>query len=169
MDFQEYQSIIVDDIESCLEGMGVQPILFFGSGMSQRYIDTPTWNGLLEILANQCPNIDKNIAYYQQKHNSPIAISSEFAEYIREWAWNEEDLFPSDLFEPNKPADIYIKHIVSEIFRGIDSSPEAESKLTLYSKCAFRFVRPAVPVSSGHLYRLHPARLILPLPNLLFT
>lgn len=133
MDFKEYQSIIVDDIESCLEGMGVQPILFFGSGMSQRYIDTPTWNGLLEILANQCPNIDKNIAYYQQKHNSPIAISSEFAEYIREWAWNEQKLFPNNLFEPDQPADIYIKHVVSEIFRGIESSPEAESKLTLYS------------------------------------
>lgn len=123
MDFQEYQSIIVNDIESCLEGMGVQPILFFGSGMSQRYIDTPTWNGLLEVLAKQCPNIDKNIAYYQQKHNSPIAISSEFAEYIREWAWNEQSLFPNELFERDQPADIYIKHVVSEIFRGIESSP----------------------------------------------
>src|SRR5690554_6556313 len=134
MDFQEYQSIIVDDIESCLEGMGVQPILFFGSGMSQRYIDTPTWNGLLEVLANRCPNIDKNIDYYQQKHSSPIAISSEFSEYIREWAWNEQNLFPNELFERDQPADIYIKHVVSEIFRGIESSPEAESKLALYSE-----------------------------------
>jgi hypothetical protein len=134
MEFQEYQSIIVDDIESCLDGMGVQPILFFGSGMSQRYIDTPTWNGLLERLVDQCPNIDKNIAYYQQKHNSPIAISSEFSEYIREWAWNEQSLFPSTLFEPDQPADIYIKHVVSEIFREIEASPEAKEKLSLFSE-----------------------------------
>jgi hypothetical protein len=61
-------------------------------------------------------------------------ISSEFADYIREWAWKEKYLFPNDLFEPDQPADIYIKHVVLGIFRGIDSSPEAESKLILYSK-----------------------------------
>lgn len=134
MKFQEYQSIIVDDIESCLDGMGVQPILFFGSGMSQRYIDTPTWNGLLERLANQCPNIDKNIAYYQQNNDSPIAISSEFSGYIREWAWDKQEDFPSILFEADQPADIYIKHAVSEIFKDIESSDKIQNKLNKFTE-----------------------------------
>lgn len=134
MEFKEYQSMIVDDIESCLEGMGVQPILFFGSGMSQRYINTPTWDGLLECLVDKCPNIDKSIAYYQQKHSNPIAISSEFSEYIRDWAWNDQEQFPRALFEPNQPADIYIKHVVSEIFNGIELSDEAREKMALFEK-----------------------------------
>jgi IS5 family transposase len=52
----------------------------------------------------------------------------------------------------------------TELLSGDESAVYADS-----AYCAFRFVRPAVPVSSGHLYQLHPARLILPLPNLLFT
>lgn len=134
MEFQEYQTIINRDIEECLEKMGVQPILFFGSGMSQRYIDTPTWNGLLEYLIEKCPSIDKNIAYYQQKYNSPIEISSEFSNYIREWAWSEQELFPSELFEPDQPSDIYIKHIVSEFFLDIESSELAQKKLEQFSE-----------------------------------
>lgn len=132
MDYQKYQSIIVDDIESCLEGMGVQPIMFFGSGMSQRYIGTPTWNELLEKLAALCPKIDKSIAYYQQKHNDPISISSEFSEHIREWAWSEQDLFKAELFESDQSADIYIKDVVSTMFNTIDSSQKAQDKLNTF-------------------------------------
>jgi len=125
MDYSEYQEIIIDDIVTCLDSMGVQPILFFGSGMSQRYLKTPTWNGLLEDLANKCPNINKSIAYYQQKHTSPIAISSVFSESIREWAWSEQSKFPEELFKPDQPADIYIKHLVSEIFLNAAETEEA--------------------------------------------
>lgn len=35
MDFSEYQTEIIEDIKSCLEGLQVQPILFMGAGVSQ--------------------------------------------------------------------------------------------------------------------------------------
>ena len=117
MQYTEYQNIIVDDISTCLDSMGVQHILFFGSGMSQRYFNAPTWDGLLEILTQKCPKIDKSIAYYKQKLQNPIAIGTEFSEYIREWAWEKPAQFPTELFEPTQPANIYIKYIVANIFK----------------------------------------------------
>lgn len=126
MQYTDYQKIIADDISTCLDSMGVQPILFFGSGMSQRYFNAPTWDGLLEILTQKCPKIDKSIAYYKQKLQNPIAIGTEFSEFIREWAWEQTDHFPSELFEPSQPANIYIKHIVANIFKDKFNSPEAK-------------------------------------------
>ncbi|MCT7357555.1 SIR2 family protein [Thalassolituus pacificus] len=132
MNYDEYRRLIQDDLEACLDAMGVQPILFFGSGMSQRYIGTPTWYGLLEILAATCPKIDKKIAYYKQKHDDPIKIGTEFSELIREWAWEEQEKFPQELFEGNQPSNIYIKHIVSEIFQDSSTTAEAQTRLQKY-------------------------------------
>lgn len=126
MNYEEYKDTIKDDLATCFDSMGVQPILFFGSGMSQRYMGAPTWYGLLEELGNQCPKIDKNIAYYKQKYNDPIKIGTEFSELIREWAWEEQELFPLNLFEDNQPASIYIKHLVSEVFRSVRDTKSAE-------------------------------------------
>ncbi len=126
MNYEEYKEIIKDDLATCLDSMGVQPILFFGSGMSQRYIGSPTWFGLLEALANQCPKIDKNIAYYKQKYNDPIQIGTAFSELIREWAWEEQERFPDNLFDDSRPASIYIKYLVSEIFKEVPSTDAAE-------------------------------------------
>lgn len=132
MDYEEYKEIIKDDLATCLDSMGVQPILFFGSGMSQRYLGSPTWFGLLDALANQCPKIDKNIAYYKQKYNSPIRIGTVFSELIREWAWEEQDRFPESLFEGSRPANIYIKYLVSEIFKSVHKTETAKKLQTEY-------------------------------------
>lgn len=35
-EFEEYQERIRDDIATCMDSMGVQPILFIGSGLSRR-------------------------------------------------------------------------------------------------------------------------------------
>jgi len=133
MNYEQYKESIIADISTCVDSMGVQPILFFGSGMSQRYIKTPTWNGLLEMLVEKCPKIDKGIVYYQQKHVSPITISSVFAESIREWAWEDQTHFPEELFAENQPADIYIKHLTAEIFSESWDTPDAEALRTTYS------------------------------------
>jgi len=73
------------------------------------------------------------------------------------FAWYGAAMYSAQLFE----VELVILLLALKRLRDPDSEPS--------DYCAFRFVRPAVPVSSGHLYRLHPARLILPLPNLLFT
>jgi len=63
--------------------------LFIGSGFSIRYARTPNWEDLLKEMANLCPRIDKNFAYYKQIHNKDyIRISTLFADSYRDWAWN---------------------------------------------------------------------------------
>lgn len=79
MDFTEYQEEIIEDVKSCLENLQVQPILFMGAGISQRYIKAPDWEGLLKQLAEICPLIKRPYGYYSQTKgdNKPL-IASDF-------------------------------------------------------------------------------------------
>ncbi|WGN46634.1 hypothetical protein ED048_11795 [Salmonella enterica subsp. enterica serovar Typhimurium] len=83
MDFTEYQEEIIEDIKSCLESLQVQPILFMGAGISQRYIKAPDWEGLLKKLAETCPLIKRPYGYYSQTKgdNKPL-IASDFVIFM---------------------------------------------------------------------------------------
>ncbi len=126
-EFDDYQERIQDDIATCMDTMGVQPILFIGSGLSRRYFLAPSWEGLLQKLVEECPLIEKDYAYYKQKFHSPIEIGTAFADIYREWAWGEgKDSFPEELFSPTQPAEIYIKYRVATFFEGLLSSAVAK-------------------------------------------
>ena len=43
-DYDKYKDDVTDDIKTCIEAMGCQPILFVGSGLTKRYLNGP--NGL---------------------------------------------------------------------------------------------------------------------------
>lgn len=131
-----YIEKINDDLRNCMESLQVQPILFVGSGLSQRYCDLPNWQGLMEELAEECPNIKRSFAYYEQNYDSDYKkIASDFSSIYSEWAWEVKevnDTFPSELFEKGTPKDIYLKHIIAKKFKektaGLDfsSSPYAD-------------------------------------------
>jgi hypothetical protein len=119
--YDDYKTHITQDIKDCLEGMVCQPILFIGSGFSIRYIGTPSWEGLLKEMATLCPMIDKNFAYYKQSYDKDyIKISTLFADSYRDWAWESgKDKFPEEYFSQEFPADVYIKHQVSEYLKNL--------------------------------------------------
>ena len=132
-DYSKYMKEMSDDISTCLDSMGVQPILFIGSGLSQRYCNGPSWDNLLNTLAEKCPVIDKEYAYYKQKHGSLIEVGSEFSESYREWAWGEgKDQFPAKLFSESQPPEIYIKYKVSEYFENIINADSYGKAKVLY-------------------------------------
>ena len=132
-DYEKYVKEMSDDISTCLDSMGVQPILFVGSGVSQRYCGGPSWDGLLKILSEKCPVIDKEYAYYKQKHGSLIEVGTEFSEAYREWAWGDgKSQFPEKLFSESHPPEIYIKHKVSEYFESIVNSDTATKSKILF-------------------------------------
>lgn len=110
-----YVSEIVSDISECVKGMACQPILFIGSGLSKRYINAPSWDELLSFLAQKCPLITKDYAYYKQTYTTPLAIGQEFAKLYQEWAWSSgKSEFPEHLFSDTVPKDAYIKFKISE-------------------------------------------------------
>ena len=122
-----YEQLIINDITVTLEALQVQPILFVGSGMSQRYFDAPNWKGLMKILAETCPKIPKKFAYYEQQFQTEngvdyMAMASSFNEY-----------FPKELFESGINKEEYIKHIVSIIINDISNNAIPE-KSPLYEE-----------------------------------
>jgi len=121
--YQNYIDDISDDIKTCIEGMGCQPILFIGSGLTKRYINGPSWEELLCKLAEDCPNIDKRFAYYRQRFPELIDIGSAFSDAYNEWAWGEgESEFPSELFEQGNNPNIYFKNKIANIFNSLTES-----------------------------------------------
>ena len=126
--FEEYQNRITNDIDTCIEEMGCQPILFIGSGMSKRYFQAPNWKELLSEMSNQCPNIKKEFAYYTQSHSNLIEIGDIFANAFKEWAWEEgRENFDKSLFSPDMPPDIYFKTKIAEHL--IDLTPDSISNI----------------------------------------
>lgn len=152
-EFEEYQERIRDDIATCMDSMGVQPILFIGSGLSRRYFLAPSWEGLLQKLVDECPLIDKDYAYYKQKFHSPIDMGSAFADIYREWAWGEgKASFPHELFDPSQPAEIYIKYRVARYFEELLVSSDAESTEEAHKEelASLQKVRPHAIITTNY-------------------
>ena len=121
MDYKQYQDEVTADIAKVIADARCQPILFVGSGFTQRYTGGPSWEGLLRLLAERCPLIDKNFVYYMQTHKDDLLkIGSVFSEKYHEWAWNAgKENYPHEYYEANMPSDIFMKHEIAEILRGL--------------------------------------------------
>lgn len=98
MDYKQYQDEVTADVAQVLKTAECQPILFVGSGFTKRYAGGPNWEQLLAKLAEKCPLIDKEFAYYKQAHGGDLKkIGSAFSELYREWAWGTgKDSFPKE-------------------------------------------------------------------------
>lgn len=118
--YDGYKEEMALDIQECLQSMQCQPILFVGSGFSRRYLGAPDWHGLLEVIAKECPLLDKEYAYYKQRTPEPPEIATTFASKFQEWAWSAgRERFPSEMFDRNATVDTYLKHVVAQYLKSI--------------------------------------------------
>ncbi|MEP1208644.1 MAG: SIR2 family protein [Rhizobiaceae bacterium] len=118
MDYETYKEQISADVVAQIEALHCQPVLFVGSGVSRRYFGAPNWVELLQILADNCPLVDKDYAYYAQSCSSEPQIGSIFADKYREWAWGSgKNQFPDHLFDPNVAPDAFLKHAAAAVFK----------------------------------------------------
>jgi len=137
MDYTQYQEEVCADVADVLSHAECQPILFVGSGFTKRYAGGPNWEQLLAKLAEKCPLIDKEFAYYKQAHSGDLKkIGSAFTGLYREWAWGAgRDQFPPEYFAAEAPGDIFIKHTISEVLKdlgpvkGSYGSPELDAEI----------------------------------------
>lgn len=116
-DFDRYKTEVSKGIAQQIQQMACQPILFVGSGLTIRYLDGPNWDDLLRHLASECPEVEKEYAYYKQSHSSLLDIGQTFSDHYKEWAWGSgKDEFPAEFFEESYPPSIYLKYKIAEHF-----------------------------------------------------
>ncbi|MCA9766935.1 MAG: SIR2 family protein [Carnobacterium sp.] len=116
--YDSYLESNLEQLKQYIASMESRPILFIGSGFSQRYINAPTWSGLLEQLINENPDIKRPLNYFIQQYNNDYAkIASELVKYYREYAWDnpsETTEFPEFTFNSDSTS-IHLKYKISSI------------------------------------------------------
>lgn len=80
-----------------LNASGVPPFLFVGSGISRRYINTPTWAALMEEFVKYYPEcFDKEYGYYSSvTENDLLKVASNLADIFHEYWWSNTQFIES--------------------------------------------------------------------------
>ena len=75
-----------------LNSAGVAPFLFIGSGISRRYVNSPTWDSLLEQFVSKFSDLFKfEYGYYSSLANRDLAVvASNLASEFHEFWWKED-------------------------------------------------------------------------------
>jgi hypothetical protein len=97
--------------------------------------------------------LNKDYAYYKQKHSSLIKVGTEFSEAYREWAWGEgKSEFPDELFSESQPPDIYIKFKIAKYFEDIVASASAKAVEEQYREEieALKNIRPYALITTNY-------------------
>ncbi|OXH88280.1 SIR2 family protein [Burkholderia multivorans] len=147
LNYNQYQAEVTQDVAEVLKLASCQPILFVGSGFAKRYAEGPSWPELLTQLAQNCPLVDKDFAYYEQSYNYDYKkIGTIFTDLYREWAWGKgRPKFPVEFFSGEYKSDIFIKYAISENLKhlgpkkgsygsiALDAEIEALKKISAHS------------------------------------
>lgn len=155
-----YKEEITRDIAEVMTDLEVQPILFIGSGISQRYFNTPTWKGLMKLLVEKCPDLNKKrFAFYEQQFRIDSStdytlMASSFVDTYSKWAWETMDhdpaIFPHHLFEDNAQKQDYIKYIVSKYFEDVTNSIDLDSSPNKEEIKALQNIKPHAIITTNY-------------------
>lgn len=128
-DYSSHITRSVSGIESVVDEMPTQPILFLGNGLSIRYFGAPSWVELLKELADRCPLVEREITYFLQRGDSEPEIGSYLSEQYYEWAYGAgRSRFPDSLYDDTQyDQDIFIKHEITDYLDNI--TPESLTEI----------------------------------------
>lgn len=117
LDYKRYIERTDSLIRDTLDTLECQPIFFIGSGISQRYLGTPSWHELLQQVANKIGVNYSDYSYIRQKFtNNPILIADHLQEVAFEWAWSSRpSLFDETYYDGTIDKSVFLKKIVCDI------------------------------------------------------
>ncbi|TKJ09057.1 hypothetical protein FC702_00790, partial [Bacillus cereus] len=114
--YDTYLKDSIQHLKQYIVDMKSRPILFVGSGFAQRYINSPTWGGLLEQLIEENPEIDMPMQFFIQEYNGDyVNIASKLVDYYHVYAWknrSDEEQFPPFLFNATSRS-IHLKYKIA--------------------------------------------------------
>lgn len=133
-DYGVYVDEVTRSVKETVQDSKTQPILFVGSGLSQRYFGGPNWKSLLEKMAERCPHFEQDVDYYIQRDFSMPEIGTELAKSYSDWAWNDgSERYPEEYFDSDGyDFDIFLKHEISEFFESITPSEPSPTTEKFY-------------------------------------
>lgn len=103
-------------IREVKESRPYPPVLFLGSGFTQRYFNGPNWIDLLREIhaASKHPN---EFSYLLQKTGEDLPLlASMLSSHVFEYAWNEgRAKFPENMFEEGVSNSSFIKYLACKI------------------------------------------------------
>ncbi|MGG2064175.1 SIR2 family protein [Bacillus sp. S14(2024)] len=116
--YDTYLKESLEKLLQCIKEMQCRPILFIGSGLSKRYMGSPSWIGLLEKIVEENPLIDSSLDYYIKdtreggKDNLPgVAqkLIDPYFKYAFQKKIKESEIFPSYVYLMEFEKDICLK------------------------------------------------------------
>lgn len=155
--YKTYIEESLSRLRTVLDDSGSRPILFAGSGLARRYLNSPDWIGLLEQLIKLNPIVTMPIGYYTQNtKNDYPAVASALVEAYQKFAWEQygNDVFPNELYDPSYSKSIFLKYKIAQILDDLMGDFDIEGH-TYYSELEIlKTLKPHAIVTTNYDYLL---------------
>lgn len=150
-------------LEALVKNFKSIPYLFIGSGLSRRYLNTPSWESLLKILADQ---IDPKLFQREKKNENYRKVEEFYMElaailhqrYEEEYARNPEFLRPPFADLTINPSQPILKQCIAHLFRQQEYpqhlSDDLHEELKLLSSLSKRSIAAVITTNYDHLTRI---------------
>ncbi|GMB10135.1 SIR2 family protein [Thermolongibacillus altinsuensis] len=142
-------------LRTVLDDSGTRPILFVGSGISRRYINSPDWLGLLERLNNELPNKKYPIGYYTQNCNNHLpTVASLLIDEYYDYAWQSfssgSNEFPKHLYHHSNSKSIFFKYKVASFMEQLMNGFSFEGHVYSEELDILKTLKPHVIITTNY-------------------
>lgn len=150
--YSDYLSDSLTRMRTTIDDSGTRPILFVGTGMSKRYINAPSWLGLLEYLINKNPNCRYPIAYYTQNSSDNPEIASQLVNEYKTYAWDhyKNNIYPETLYQTTISPSMFLKYEISEYLKSLTQFVDSESHLYEEELVALKKLQPHAIITTNY-------------------
>lgn len=128
-------SAMATDLLDRLRSFRTAPVLFVGSGVSLRYLGIPTWNGLLEDLADKT---SQPYGYYYSSASGDLPhVASLLATPLHDLLWSSAGeatrlLYPDDLLRSDSAVKIYVCELLRDAVNNLPKHGDLAAEIKLF-------------------------------------